>query len=393
MLIRNLEGRAFVAVVILVTAFFLWIISDLLMPVFWAIVLAVLFQPMNRRILNLVRGRTSLAAAITTILIVLIIIVPFGLLATAVTQQALSLFRRIASGEIDIQAPIESVERALPMVDEFLSTYGLSTENLRAGIEEAAMNASQYLATEALAFGRNAVTFTLLFGVMLYVLFFFIRDWQHILENVVRALPLGDDRERRLMAKVAEVSRATIKGTLVVAVVQGLLGGITFGLLGIEASVLWGVTMGLLSLLPAVGPPLVWIPASIILIVTGSFWKGVILILVGTFVIGLVDNFLRPILVGRDTRIPDYLVLIATLGGITVFGIAGVIAGPLVAGLFLVVWDIFAEEHANRSSGSLLRDYAGREIRSVRIESGEPAAMVDEPAQAENPTNDPARED
>src|SRR5690606_9339558 len=383
MLIRNLEGRAFVAVVILVTAFFLWIISDLLMPVFWAIVLAVLFQPMNRRILNLVRGRTSLAAAITTILIVLIIIVPFGLLATAVTQQALSLFRRIASGEIDIQAPIESVERALPMVDEFLSTYGLSTENLRAGIEEAAMNASQYLATEAPAFGRNAVTFTLLFGATLYALFFSIRDWQHILENGVRALPLAEARERRLMAKVAEVSRATIKGTLVVAVVQGLLGGITFGLLGIEASVLWGVTMGLLSLLPAVGPPLVWIPASIILIVTGSFWKGVILILVGTFVIGLVDNFLRPILVGRDTRIPDYLVLIATLGGITVFGIAGVIAGPLVAGLFLVVWDIFAEEHANRSSGSLLRDYAGREIRSVRIESGEPAAMVDEPAQAE----------
>src|SRR5690606_3257242 len=111
MLIRNLEGRAFVAVLILVTAFFLWIISDLLMPVFLAIVLAVLCQPMNRRILNLVRGRTSLAAAITTILIVLIIIVPFGLLATAVTQQALSLFRRIASGEIDIQAPIESVER------------------------------------------------------------------------------------------------------------------------------------------------------------------------------------------------------------------------------------------------------------------------------------------
>ena len=162
---------------------------------------------------------------------------------------------------------------------------------------------------------------------------------------------------------------------------------------GVVAVVAIVVLGGLLSLLPAVGPPLVWIPASIILIVTGSFWKGVILILVGTFVIGLVDNFLRPILVGRDTRIPDYLVLIATLGGITVFGIAGVIAGPLVAGLFLVVWDIFAEEHANRSSGSLLRDYAGREIRSVRIESGEPAAMVDEPAQAENPTNDPARED
>ena len=245
-----------------------------------------------------------------------------------------------------------------------------------------AISVPVYLAGgEGMGAGRTLLAFQMLvYGVSLAVL--------------GRAVAAHTGRWRRYANLPEERSTALrSKGTLVVAVVQGLLGGITFGLLGIEASVLWGVTMGLLSLLPAVGPPLVWIPASIILIVTGSFWKGVILILVGTFVIGLVDNFLRPILVGRDTRIPDYLVLIATLGGITVFGIAGVIAGPLVAGLFLVVWDIFAEEHANRSSGSLLRDYAGREIRSVRIESGEPAAMVDEPAQAENPTNDPARED
>lgn len=348
MIIRNLEGRSFLAVVLLVTAVFVWIIADLIMPVFWAVVLAVLFQPLNRRVLALVKGRASIAALITTLLIVLIIIVPFGLLATAVTQQALSLYRQIAAGEINLQAPIDFIEQTLPMLDEFLSAYGMSTENIRTGIEEAAMNASQFVATEALAFGRNALTFTLLFFVMLYVLFFFIRDWQHLLDTVVRALPLGDDRERRLMDKVAEVSRATIKGTLVVAVVQGLLGGITFALVGIEASILWGVAMGLLSLIPAVGPPIVWIPAAIILIATGSLWRGLIIILVGTFVIGLVDNFLRPILVGRDTRIPDYLVLISTLGGITVFGIAGVVAGPLVAGLFLVVWDMFAQEHVKR---------------------------------------------
>lgn len=344
--IRNIEARSFVLVVLLVTAAFLWIIADLLMPVFWAAVLAVLFQPLNRRILPLVKGRESLSALVTTILVVLVLIVPFGLLATAVTQQALSLYRQIAAGEINLQAPIDFIDRSLPMLNEFLSAYGISIDNIRTAIEDAAMTASRFVATEALAFGRDALTFTLLFFVMLYVLFFFIRDWKRILDKLVGVLPLGDQRERRLMSKFAEVSRATIKGTLVVAAVQGLLGGITFAAVGIQASVLWGVAMGLLSLIPAVGPPIVWIPAAVILIATGSVWRGVIVILVGTFVIGLVDNLLRPILVGRDTRMPDYLVLISTLGGITVFGLAGVVAGPLVAALFLVVWDMFAQEYA-----------------------------------------------
>ncbi len=347
--IRNLEARSFVLVVLVVTAVFLWIIADLLMPIFWAAVLAVLFQPLNRRILPAVKGKRSVAALLTTLIVIIVLIVPFGLLAAAVTQQALGIYRQIAAGEINLQAPIDFVERSLPMLNEFLAAYGVDIDNIRTSIEDAAMVASRYVATEALAFGRDALTFTLLFGVMLYVLFFFIRDWERILDSMVRVLPLGDQRERQLMSKFALVSRATIKGTLVVAVVQGLLGGITFALVGIQASVLWGVAMGVLSLIPAIGPPIVWIPAAIILITTGSFWRGLVVILVGTLVIGLVDNLLRPILVGRDTRMPDYIVLISTLGGITVFGLAGVVAGPLVAALFLVVWDMFAEEQARRA--------------------------------------------
>lgn len=348
--IRNLEARSFVLVVLVVTVVFLWIIADLLMPIFWAAVLAVLFLPLNQRILPAVKGKQSVAALLTTLIVILVLIVPFGLLAAAVTQQALGIYRQIAAGEINVQAPIDFVERSLPMLNEFLAAYGIDIDNVRTSIEDAAMTASRYVATEALAFGRDALTFTLLFGVMLYVLFFFIRDWERILDSMVRVLPLGDQRERQLMSKFAQVSRATIKGTLVVAVVQGLLGGITFALVGIQASVLWGVAMGVLSLIPAVGPPIVWIPAAVILFATGSFWRGLVVILVGTLVIGLVDNFLRPILVGRDTRMPDYIVLISTLGGITVFGLAGVVAGPLVAALFLVVWNMFAEEQAREAA-------------------------------------------
>ena len=147
-----------------------------------------------------------------------------------------------------------------------------------------------------------------------------------------------------MLARFAEVSRATIKGTLVVGIVQGTIGGIAFAVLGISAPVLWGVVMALLSILPAVGTALVWLPAAIFLIVSGQIFGGVALIFVGVFVIGLVDNLLRPILVGRDTRLPDYLILLATLGGLAGFGLAGVIIGPIIAAFFLSVWHMAEHE-------------------------------------------------
>lgn len=350
--IRNLESRAFLLVVLIATAAFIWIIADLLMPVFWAAVLAVLFQPLHRRYLVLVKGRSSLAAVLTTVTVVFVIVIPLGLLAAAVTQQALGIYRRMAAGEIDLQAPIVFIERSIPMLGDLLGAYGVDVDSIRASIENGAMTASRYIATEALAFGRDALTFTILFGLTLYLLFFFVRDWRRILDGVIRAVPLGDIRERRLMAKFAEVARATMKGTLVVAVVQGAIGGVTFAILGIEASIFWGVAMGIFSLLPAIGPAIIWVPAVVILVAMGSIFEAVVIVLVGTFIIGLVDNLLRPILVGRDTKMPDYLVLLSTLGGLTVFGLAGVVAGPLIAALFLVVWEMFVEEYSEPSAAS-----------------------------------------
>ncbi len=345
MRIRNLESRAFLFLVLLTTAVFAWIVRDFLMPVFWAMVLAVLFRPLHLRLLPLVRGRRSAAAVVTTLLVILVILVPFGLLVAAVTQQALGLYRRIAAGEVDLTAPIDFVERSLPAMRDVLAAYGIDVDTVRSSVEQAAVTASQFVATQALLIGRDALTFTIFFGLMLYFLFFFVRDWDRIGEAIIRALPLGDDRERRLFAKFAEVARATMKGTLVVAVVQGAIGGVLFAAVGIDAAVFWGVVMGLLSLLPAIGPPLVWIPAAVILIATGSVGRGIVVIVVGSVVIGLVDNLLRPILVGRDTKMPDYLVLLSTLGGLAVFGLAGVVAGPLIAALFLVVWEMMAEEY------------------------------------------------
>jgi predicted PurR-regulated permease PerM len=187
-----------------------------------------------------------------------------------------------------------------------------------------------------------------MFFLMLYLLFFFMRDGEHLLEVIVRALPLGDDRERELFRKFAQVSRATVKGTLVIGFIQGALGGMMFAILGIQGAVFWGVVMSVLSLLPVVGTGLVWGPAALILIANGAWQKGAVLIVFGVLVIGLVDNLLRPILIGRDTKMPDYLVLLSTLGGLTVFGVSGFVIGPVIAALFLTVWTMFQQEQQKR---------------------------------------------
>src|SRR5690606_34785190 len=156
------------------------------------------------------------------------------------------------------------------------------------------------------------------------------------------SIPLRPEQRRALAEKFTMVIRAMIKGTLAVAVVQGVLGGLIFWLLGIPAAALWGVVMGILSLLPAVGSPIVWGPVAIYLLATGEVWQGLVLLAYGALVIGLIDNVLRPILVGKDTRIPDYVVLISTLGGLALFGVNGLLLGPVIAALFLAVWDIFS---------------------------------------------------
>ena len=342
----QVERRAFLVVVVITTLAFVWIIRDFLMPVFWAVVLAVLFRPVFVRWMPVVREKRSLAAVMTTLTVTLLIIVPLGLLGVAVTQQAIGIYERIATGDVDLQAPILFIERTLPAFGDLLDRYGIEAESVRTEIEDAAVLAGSWIATRALAIGQDTITFVVLFILTLYFLFFFIRDSERILDWIVRALPLGDERERRLFAKFAEVSRATMKGTLVVAIVQGAIGGLLFAVLGIGAAVFWGVVMAVFSLLPVVGTGIVWVPAAIMLIATGSVWKGLILIAGGVILVGMVDNVLRPILVGHDTKMPDYLVLLTTLGGLAAFGLTGVVIGPLVGAMFLVVWEMMAEEYA-----------------------------------------------
>jgi predicted PurR-regulated permease PerM len=176
---------------------------------------------------------------------------------------------------------------------------------------------------------------------MLYLTFFLLRDGARIIVQIEVCLPLPPEQRRLLTARFAAVVRATIKGSLIVALLQGLTGGLAFWMLGIGGALLWGVAMGLFSLFPAIGTAFIWVPVAVWLLLMGDLWRGGALALVGFFIVSSIDNVVRPILVGRDARMPDYIVLIATLGGFELMGFNGFIIGPVIAALFLAVWDIF----------------------------------------------------
>lgn len=343
---RAIQNASFLLLVAVITVGFLGLVGSFLMPVFWAAVLATVFFPWQRRCVAWLGGQRSLAAAVTVLTIVALVMVPLALVGLALSREILQLHEQITSGALDLRAPLRLAERMIPLVDDALARIGLDVEGLVQRLSTSALAVSHVIAARALAIGQDLLRLTVLFFLMLYVLFFFLRDGRELVAALIRALPLGDARERALLAKFAEVSLATIKGTLVVGAGQGALGGILFWALGLPAPVFWGTVMAVLSILPAVGPALIWLPAAVILLARGEVAKAVVLAGGGVLLIGLVDNVLRPILVGRDTQMPDYVVLLATLGGIAWFGVSGFVIGPLIAALFLVVWEMFAQEHA-----------------------------------------------
>jgi predicted PurR-regulated permease PerM len=341
---RRLESASFLALVLITSVLFFWMIRAFVWPVFWAAILAVLFHGIHARLLAACRGRATPAALLSMLAVVIFVVLPFVLVAGAIARQGLLLYRGIASGEISVQGPVDMLERSLPAVTGFLARYGVDLDQLRVSMQDLAASATQIVATRALGVGQDALTATLLFVLMLYLLFYFFRDGARIVTRIVRVLPLGEARRTRLLLKFTQVVRATVKGNLIVAVVQGGLLALLFRIVGIDTALFWGVVTAVLSLLPAVGASFVWVPAAIIMLATGQVWQGAVVFL-GGLAITAAENVLRPIVIGRDTKMPDYLILVSTLGGILVFGLAGFVAGPVIAALFLVLWDLFAEEY------------------------------------------------
>ncbi len=340
----------FFILVALVTVSFFGLIGQFLLSTFWAIVLTIIFHRTYRRLRVVLKGRDSLAATVMTILILLFVLLPVLGIMVALIDQAVGLYQRIQSGEINPSFVIEYVETRIPQVESFLERFNIDTARLRENISNTALQVTSFIADRAFLLTQNAINFLIQASVVLYLLFFFFRDGHSLMNAIVNALPMGNRRERILFNRFGTVAKATLKGTLVVAIVQGTMGGILFWIVGIPAALLWGVAMGMLSLLPVAGAGIIWVPTAITLAIMGDYGKAIAIVIVGSLGIGLVDNLLRPLLVGRDTRMPDYLVLITTLGGIAWFGLSGFVIGPVIAALFITVWQMVGREFGGRDA-------------------------------------------
>lgn len=340
-----LENRFFLLLLLVVSLAFVWVLWPFFGAAFWGAIFALMFTPLFLRLLKAMPGRRTLAALTTLIIILVLVILPLGLIVASLVQEATAVYQRMQSGEFSVGIYFQQVYSALPawavsVLDRFgLSSTGVIQERVSASLSKG----SQFLATQALNIGQNAFNFIISFFVMLYLVFFLLRDGGALARRIRDAVPLESGIKRELSGKFVTVIRATVKGNVVVAMLQGALGGLIFWMLGIHAPVLWGTLMAFLSLLPAVGAALVWGPVAIYFLATGDLGKALVLTAFGVLVIGLVDNILRPLLVGKDTKMPDYVVLVSTIGGMAIFGLNGFVIGPVVAAMFMAGWDLFAK--------------------------------------------------
>jgi len=349
-MVEKIEQRSFLILLAVVTALFAFLLKPFFAPILWACIIAVLFHPVQVKLEEWWGPRPNLTAMTTLLACVVLVVIPVLLVLFSFVQQGVELYQRIDSGDLRPGQYLDQIRAAFPMAQQLLERFSIDTDRLRSWLTDAAMTGSRLVAQNAFAFGQGTFSFVLKLALMLYVAYFLLRDGRKLVEELVHALPLGDERERLLFRKFSEVTRATVKGNLLVAMVQGALGGLIFWILGLPAALLWGVIMTVLSLIPAVGAGLVWLPAALYLYAIGQWVAATVLIGYGIVVIGLADNILRPILVGRDTKLPDWMVLLSTLGGLALFGINGFVVGPLIAVLFIAFWQIFSKEFNPKKS-------------------------------------------
>jgi predicted PurR-regulated permease PerM len=337
-----LENKTLIWLVVVITIAFALILYPFMGAVLWAMFIAIIFAPLQERVRSQVGPRPTLAALLTLSVIVLIVILPLTMLGIAVVQEISVAVQLVRSGEVQIGTYFQQALDALPgWAHNVLVRFGLADlAAMQTRLTELFTQSGQFLTVRLLGIGQGTLEFVVAFFVMLYIVFFLLRDGEVLSERISRAIPLHDHQTERLLTQFVTVVRATVKGNIVVALIQGTLGGLAFWVLGLPGPLLWGALMAMLSLLPAVGAALVWGPVALYYLATGEYVSAIGLSVWGVLAIGLVDNVLRPILVGKETRMPDYLVLVSTLGGIAVFGLNGFVIGPVIAAMFIVAWNL-----------------------------------------------------
>ncbi|HKL83240.1 MAG TPA: AI-2E family transporter [Desulfobacter sp.] len=328
------------SLVFFISALFLVMIKSFLMAILLAGIFSALVYPLYQRLKKWLKGRKTAASGITILIIILIVLLPLSGLLGIVTNQAIKVGQTATPWvQKQLSSPIAISQwlEGLPFYEQ-LEPYR-ETIYIKAG--ELVGAASQFFVNGLQAATMGTMNFIFMVAILLYTMFFFLMDGDKLLDKILFYMPLNDKDERRLLDRFTSVARATIKGTAVIGIVQGAASGIAFALVGIQSSVFWGAVMAVLSIIPAVGTALIWIPAALWLFAQGAWFKAGALIVFCGMIVGSVDNLLRPRLVGKDTEMHDLLILFSTLGGIAMFGIIGIIIGPIIAALFVTIWDIY----------------------------------------------------
>jgi predicted PurR-regulated permease PerM len=341
---KNTPYILFLTFVLLVTVSFFCLIKDFLLACFWAIILAVVFDPVNQWFKQYFKSSEKLPLFLTMMMIILVFVIPLLTITLMITEESTIYYQKIQSGEINPQVYFqETLALLLPKFNKLSHMEALSVEQISASAGNAFAQAVKYIAQQVPALTQNLLTLIVQFTLAFYILFFLLRDGHQLIRKLISLIPIGDGIEIELFERFTSVARATVKGGLIVAVIQGSIGGFLFWFVGIPAAFLWGMLMIILSLLP-IGSALIWGPTAVILFLQGQTLKATIVLATGILIIGMIDNFLRPRLIGKDSKMSDYLVLVSTLGGLTWFSLTGFVLGPIIAALFITCWDIMGQE-------------------------------------------------
>jgi len=309
--------------VIAISALFFSMIHPFLMAIFLAGLFSAMARPVYRRLNIMFKGHRHLASVSTLLLMIVVVLIPLFLLVGLIVGQAIDVGQTVTPW---VKQNLEQPDKLTIILEKAGQLVGTISNWIVGGLSQATLGTANFL----------FMTF-----VFLYTMYFFQMDGARLIKKILYYLPLNSDDENLMLNKFTSVTRATLKGSMMIGVLQGGLAGSAFAVAGIDNAVFWGTVMAVLSVIPSIGSALVWIPASIILIMQGSVTAGVGLMVFCGLIVGSLDNFLRPILVGKDTKMHELMIFFGTLGGILMFGIAGIFIGPLIASLFVTIWELY----------------------------------------------------
>jgi predicted PurR-regulated permease PerM len=363
-----INNLVLLCLVLFISALFLVMIHQFLMPMLMAGIFSAMLSPFHAWLARKLGGRKHIASLITIVGIIFLILAPLSVLVGIVAAQAVTVGQSVTpfvQSFINEPTSLNEYFSRLPFYEQIMPYRDVLIE--RAG--QAVATVSTFLVNSLSS--ATMVTIQAIFGtiIMLYVMFYFFSMGTVLLDKILYYLPLKDEDERRLLKQFTSVTRATLKGTLIIGLMQGTICGLGFYFADIEGPVFWGTVMAVTSVIPAFGTAIIWVPAAILLALTAN-WTGVLILgVVCGLISGNLDNLVRPRLVGKDAEMHDLFILFGTLGGIAMFGILGIIVGPIIAALFSTVWQIY---------GDSFRDYlpavgeALAELRTVTEQEPEP---------------------